>query len=71
MGNWSSEKMTLEEAALSLIQLFLGTASLYALLTQGIMIALMFMFSLYLVGFIKSIIKNKRASGHRAYAGHL
>jgi len=57
-------KMGIEEGVLSLIQLLLGTASLYTLLTKGIMIALLFMFALYLVGFIKSIIRNKRAVGH-------
>ena len=56
--------MGIEEGVLSLIQLLLGTASLYTLLTKGIMIALLFMFALYLVGFIKSIIRNKRAVGH-------
>jgi len=56
--------MSIEEVSFSLIQLFLGTASLYSLLTQGIMISLFFMFSLYLVGFIKSLVENKRAAGH-------
>lgn len=56
--------MGIGEGVLTFIQLIFGTASLYTLLTKGIMIALLFMFALYLVGFIKSIIRNKRASGH-------
>ena len=63
--------MSIEEVSFSLIQLFLGTASLYSLLTQGIMISLFFMFSLYLVGFIKSLVENKRAAGHQTYAEYL
>jgi len=39
------------------VQVFLGSASIYSLLNDAIMMGLSFMFALYLVGFIKSRVK--------------
>ena len=48
-----------EDSALSLIQVALGGCSLYSLLTDGLKIALVLLFAIYLIGFIASVIRNR------------
>jgi len=44
---------------LSAIQVILGTASVYSLINQAIMIAIPLMFSVYVVAFIKFYVERK------------
>ena len=57
--------MDSSQAIINLIQLLLGGASLYSLLDDTIVRGLVFMFLLYLVVFIESILANKRAEMYR------
>lgn len=49
---------------LSLFQLILGSASVYSVFNNAIVVGLMLIFALYLTGFIKNYfrIKNKKAN---------
>ncbi len=44
---------------LTIVQVLLGTASVYSLVNQAIMIAIPLMFSIYIVSFIKFYIERK------------
>lgn len=47
------------QGSIILIQIFLGSASIYSLLSDAVTLGLTFMFALYLVGFIKSRVIQK------------
>lgn len=49
------------EGSIALVQVSLSGASLYSLLTDSVKLALVFMFAIYLVGFLASILFNRAA----------
>jgi len=52
-GNMSVVNYAIQ-SIVTVIQIFLGSASIYSLLNDAIVVGLSFMFALYLIGFLKS-----------------